>query len=406
MGEGKVAIFLGAGFSSEADLPVMSDFGRYSREQLNTMTQKHGHSSRSPRDAAPLLIRNGKLYEEFCNFLQTYSSKNLVSFSVNNMEDIFTIAEMMAVCGFKNICLNKKHNKTLDEILEAIKLWLWKIYQRIPLHNPQRYGVNIKPYETFVEILEKFGLGNVSLITTNYDMNLEYLFLQKGIQVCYPISAENFDFYDLCPQAPRIAVSTPIKPDEGIPCLCKLHGSVNYFIRGSSSSKIMSDRESTDKNLNGTTGLKIVADVAKCSIRKSTIPSNAPSIMAVDAIYVLREVENLIPAIIPPTYAKLRDYPWIRDIWRQAADSLIAAEKWIFIGYSFPSSDGFMKSLISLALINKKHGNPEIFVIDPDDSGRTAANYANVFGGINICFIKMKFSEFIKSECFDQVIKK
>ncbi len=351
MGERKIAIFLGAGFSSEADLPVMSNFGRYSRDQLGTMTRKHGYGSGDPRDAAPLLIKNGKLYEEFCGFLQTYNKLNLTSFSADNMEDIFTLAEMMSVCGFENVQLNN-YRKPLNEILEAIKLWLWKIYQRIPLHNPQRYKIDIHPYNIFIEILEKFGLSNISLITTNYDMSLEYIFLQKGIQVNYPISEEHFGFYDLCPQSSRVAVCAPSKPVKEIPFLCKLHGSVNYFIKESKTPQNIVNRKPGDKKLDDTNNLKIVADVANSSIRKSTIPNNAPSIMAVDAIYVLREVEGFIPAIIPPTYAKLRDYPWIRDIWRQAADSLIAADKWIFIGYSFPSSDGFMKSLISLARIS------------------------------------------------------
>lgn len=375
----KLAIFLGAGFSKEADLPIMSEFGKYSVSQLQSMKQRHGPSSNSPRNAAPLLIGNGQLFEDFRKYLIDQSPINPNSFSADNMEDLFTIAEMMYECGIDEIKLNGQ-NKSLIEILLAIKLWLWKIYQRIPIHNPSRYGISIKPYETFINTLNEYGLHNVSIITTNYDMILEYLFHQKGVQVCYPISENYFEFSDLC--APKVRIASGLsKFGEISPVLCKLHGSINYFI----------DKRLTNRKL------QIVADTAQSPIGKSSIDKNAPSIMAVDSIYELTENRNLVPEIIPPTYAKLQDSDWLREIWRHAAESLIAAHKWIFVGYSFPGSDGCMKSLINLSLMRRKQGLPEIIVVDPDKNGKTKNNYTNVFGENNFRFEKMKFSEVIDS---------
>jgi hypothetical protein len=384
----KLAIFLGAGFSKEADLPIMSEFGKYSVSQLDSMKRKHGPGSNSPRDAAPLLISNGELFEVFRKYLIDHTPTNLNSFSADNMEDLFTIAEMMYECGMDEIELDRQKKSTM-EILLAIKLWLWKIYQRIPIHDPSRYNINIEPYETFISTIHEYGLHNVSIITTNYDMILEYLFHQKGIQVCYPISEELFEFNDLC-GAPNVRIAAGLSClGEISPALCKLHGSINYFI----------DKNSTNKKL------QIVADTAQRPIGKSKIKDkNAPSIMAVDAIYELTENRNLVPEIIPPTYAKFQDSEWLREIWRHAAESLITAHKWIFIGYSFPSSDGFMKSLINLSLMHRKQGFPEIVVVDPDTSGNNRINYACVFDENSFLFEKMKFSEVINSGRFRELI--
>ncbi len=57
-----------------------------------------------------------------------------------------------------------------------------------------------------------------------------------------------------------------------------------------------------------------------------------------------------------------------------------------------------------LALINREQGPPEIIVIDPDYTGQIASNYTEVFGGVSINFLRMKFSESINSGVFDQVI--
>ena len=382
----KLAIFLGAGFSKDADLPIMSEFAKYSDSQLQSMKQKHGPGSNSPRNAAPLLIHSGELYESFRQHLNNTAPIDLSSFSADNMEHLFTMAEMMLNCNFLEISLNGQ-TISLTEILIAIKLWLWKIYQRIPIHNPSRYGISVEPYNVFIESLYQYGLDNIAIITTNYDMVLEYLFHQHGVQVCYPISEKNVTFDDLC--APNIRIASGLSSNgTTAPILCKLHGSINFF----------SDRNQNDKSLH------IVADTAQSAIGKSTISRNAPSIMAVDAIHELSVNRGLVPEIVPPTYAKLRDHDWLREIWEYAAKSLINAEKWIFIGYSFPSTDGFMRCLINLSLMSKKDSFPEVTIIDPDNCGDVKNNYIQIFDNRHLTFFRTPFIEFIKSGQIHNVI--
>ena len=383
----KLAFFLGAGFSKNADLPIMSEFASYSDNQLQSMKLKHGPNSNSPRNAAPLLIKSGELYELFRQYLNNAPPFKLSSFSSDNMEDLFTMAEMMLNCNFQEVNLNGE-NRSLSEILLAIRLWLWKIYQRIPIHNPSRYNISVGPYNKFIERLYQYGLHNISIITTNYDMIIEYLFHQHGVKVCYPISEKNFEFDDLC--GPNIRIASGLSSyGTNMPTLCKLHGSINFF----------SARASNDKKL------RIVADTAQSPVGRSTISENAPSIMAVDAIHELTENRDLVPEIIPPSYAKLRDNDWLREIWEYAVKALINAQKWIFIGYSFPSTDGFMRSLINLSLMSRTGAFPEITIIDPDISGSVEHNYNQVFGAKTFSFFKTSFINFIESGELNNVIK-
>ena len=100
------AIFLGAGFSKDADLPIMSEFGEYSVNELQSLKDKHGPNSNSPRNAATLLINKGELFEEFRKYCIDHKPPELKSFSSENMEDLFTIAEIMYQCGKRNIEIN------------------------------------------------------------------------------------------------------------------------------------------------------------------------------------------------------------------------------------------------------------------------------------------------------------
>lgn len=373
------AIFLGAGFSQEADLPVMSTFGEYSKKQLQSLKDKHGPGSKSPRDAAPLLIKNGEIFEAF----QTYCKNHLPKgwpFNPENMEHLFTVAEMMNECGTRSLELVGQQI-LLPNLLAAIKLWLWQIYRRIPVHNPSRYKIDIEPYDLFVQTICEYGLENISVVTTNYDLILEYLFNKMGLKVRYPLDEQQFEFLDLCDYPDKRIASGIFESGEAMPLLCKLHGSVNYF----------ENQESAEGKL------RIVADTAKNSIGKSKIKPGTPAIMAVDAIYKLAVENKFLPAIVAPSYAKLQGRGWLREIWRCAAETLSTARKWIFIGYSFPPSDGFMKSLINLSVMLRKHDPPEVIVADP--SKQTQHNYEQVFGKRFRPYPE-KFSQFIKSGHF------
>jgi hypothetical protein len=105
-----------------------------------------------------------------------------------------------------------------------------------------------------------------------------------------------------------------------------------------------------------------------------------PAIFAVDAIWSLRKQRsNLVPAIVPPTYAKLGRKEWLVQIWAHALEALRTAKTVLFIGYSMPPSDGAMRALIHGAFATGRASSPRrVIVIDPGEE--TQENYRGLFG--------------------------
>jgi hypothetical protein len=68
--------------------------------------------------------------------------------------------------------------------------------------------------------------------------------------------------------------------------------------------------------------------------------------------------------IIPPTWNKSDRR--IRILWEEAYKELSSAERIIFIGYSFPETDSYIKSLIALAMNNNERLQG-IYFINPDN---------------------------------------
>ncbi len=176
------------------------------------------------------------------------------------------------------------------------------------------------------------------------------------------------------------------------PILCKLHGSINYFQDGSDSDVLYV------ANLLG--GDK---PIGQSSVKPEDINfwKDKPAILAVDAIWCIQQAygNNFSPAIIPPTYAKLTGKSWLRNIWHTTLDILSKAKKIIFIGYSMPDSDGFMRALIHSAMaIRASQPNfvpPQVFVIDPCQD--THKRYQELFHETYKPLPPLPFSEATKS---------
>jgi hypothetical protein len=82
--------------------------------------------------------------------------------------------------------------------------------------------------------------------------------------------------------------------------------------------------------------------------------------------------------IIPPTWNKTNN-PEIKSIWQLAFNLLSNANKIVFIGYSLPQTDAYLKYLLINA-INKNENLKRIEVINPDDEKETTKNrYASFF---------------------------
>jgi hypothetical protein len=103
------------------------------------------------------------------------------------------------------------------------------------------------------------------------------------------------------------------------------------------------------------------------------------------------------PLIIMPSMAKTYANPLLNDIWRQAEDQLMRANHVIFLGYSMPEADGYLRYMIKRALYgnlkgfkrnSERHEPCRISVIDYDPNYTTTTHnrvfdrYTTLFGTI------------------------
>jgi hypothetical protein len=371
-----LVFFLGAGFSAHAGLPTMVQFGGASRSELEEARKSELDKRRHKgRDYA----KAGRLFEEFRLFCER--AKPFVQIDADNMEEVFCMAEAMREAKVLNVTLpSGKIN--LDELLRNIRIWLWKIYQRNPsLQYKGNQKALQQPYNRFVSMLRDRHLWpQTTVLTTNYDLVFEAYAWMNGVLCTYPrpwIPLRVGSRYE----------SYIADDDQDAPLILKLHGSVNFFAK---------PYESEENRL------AIAVDVGQRgdpAIGKSHLPSSRPAIFAYDAEYALQDRYGPSlgdPAIIPPTYAKLRGFSWLRRIWALAFEALRDSEKIVFIGYSMPESDGFLRAMIRSAMAAREDPNPPfVYVFDPDPRGTVVKTYQAFFKSPQ--FIKEGFQDALPS---------
>jgi len=194
-----------------------------------------------------------------------------------------------------------------------------------------------RPYDDFVKLVTNvagLSLGPVSIITFNYDLNLDYMFH-------FANQAMDYCFDD--------------KPTGGVPVM-KLHGSVNWA---------------------RCTGCSKVAPWAlgrffqKLSWDRSLLMFGETQTVTLDVGAKIATYEHCTghacetaPVIVPPTWNKA-EYQQIGTVWKHAAQHLSEAENIIVIGYSLPETDQFFRYLFALGTIGD--ARPQRFwVVDPD----------------------------------------
>jgi len=351
-----IVLFLGAGFSVSAGLPVMSDFGSGAMRDYRGL-QKHVTNAQSAdyRYAAPMLVEAGRVFQEFQKFCM--QSNTISENDRENLETIFCIAEALREAGIEHVKLDG-HLYSIGTLIENIQLWIWMVFQQCPLLNKERKDkVEPEVYEHFFGCIKELKLAeNLTVVSTNYDLIYEYLSKKNGIPCVYPVknakcikAGHGHDQYiSLEGQDSREGRTQTT--------VCKLHGSINYF---------------HDKAQEKEGSLLVATDLGdEKAIGNSGSWKNLPAMFAVDSIWKIRSQygNRLTPVIIPPTYAKLRQQQWLGEIWNRAFHAIKQARKIVFIGYSMPSSDGFMRALIHGAMAERKHREPpKVYVIDESD---------------------------------------
>jgi hypothetical protein len=352
--EREIVLFLGAGFSASAELPLMKNFGVDAGiENFNIL--KHAQADRNSGDfrfAAPMLVDSAFVFKKFQDICKR--STTLSGDEINNLETIFCIAEILKETGQEIVNLDG-NPYSVDMLFKEIQLWLWKIYQQYPfINNKKKIAKKNEPlYDKFFQLIGKSNIANnLTVITTNYDLIFEFKAFKNDMLCSYriksskPINAgHGFKEY----------IATNDTQKKKSPIICKLHGSINFF---------------QNHSIHDEGYLYIANDLGSNEpIGRSFGFDNKPAIFAVDAIWSIQKKygETFFPAIIPPTYSKLHHHKWLKEIWNNAFEALKNADAIVFIGYSFPESDGFMKALIHGAMAFRFKRDPlKVYVVDHD----------------------------------------
>jgi NAD-dependent SIR2 family protein deacetylase len=175
------------------------------------------------------------------------------------------------------------------------------------------------PYEEFTQLLRKIAGGqpnsNVSVLTFNYDVGLDYALYFAGVQHSYGLDDAE---------------------DAKIDFL-KLHGSLNWG-RCSKCDGILA------------LGIK------QCM---HGLPITNPHMFRLDAskrLGLLSHCDSPVaqePEIVPPTWNKGTHHTRLERAWKKAAAHLSEAECIFVIGYSLPPTDEFFRYLYALGSIGE-----------------------------------------------------
>ncbi len=321
----------------------------------------------------------GKLVIEFIKDNFAYSSKEKL---FPTLEEIFGYLDFFIN---QNLNLNTKYKKDdISEVKESlIKLIHYVIsrYSREILNNSKK--PKVKNYRKFWELIKEYN-RNISIITLNYDTLLEesfdFLYPDYGlIDYCihlinydHPPRMDAFDWWD----NPREFI-TVWNNNNPIPIkIMKIHGSLNWKYC-SKCHRILLTPWDTDIDLN--TGKLIRHDYE------------------IDKSYIYRcPIDNTIfeTLILQPSHLKNFKNPIIKEIFNESVLEFKNSKRLIFIGYSFPDADIYIRAMLNKASIYDK----EIFIIDTNKS--KDFNYKFRSLGKNVHFIESTFEDVLVNKKF------
>jgi SIR2-like domain len=332
-----IVYFLGAGFSAAYGLPVMKQFFPVARQD-------------------PLL---NKLEQRFLEEVQHFANMGvrLVTISRNNMEEILSFLEMADQAGqvphrLKELCILKDKSVLPSEMLRSIIARIygpWKLpdlnLKSLSIYTALTFGfygddprTKLAPIESTRDYWqpEHFKLPpNLTIITTNYDLCLETQFLHINPELKFRLPG-NWVSSEGHPQGKgdQSGIYDPKSPMT----LLRLHGAVNWQMAG----------------------YKINDQTYDILVHSGLKTNNTPF-----HIYNDMYDNNLPPPIlVAPTILKHQAEGPYAQQWKEAAKALSEAKHLIFIGYSFPESDAYMRYFLGASLVENV-GLESIIIVDP-----------------------------------------
>lgn len=297
-------LFLGVGFSAPFGHPVMNSFYQ-SLDGISNLKE-------SDREFLDDLLLDARKANSFLRSDPT------------NLEDILSFAVMGDLLGL---------NENRDSLSSNLSRILGTVYSNIS--ELDKFWKTCKRFKTFLKNTHISNTDTLSIITTNYDVNIECSLLATG-----KTTQLNFDYAQI--KEPNYEEKISMYSKQGVP-VYKLHGSVNWF---------------QNNNIDGL--LEVEGKVIDSWINR-TNPDSRHDMPAICKPYF----RDRSPMIVPPSFLKPSFFPNINKGWSGAAKALKAAHRVLFVGYSFPDTDTYMRYFLAKSMLDNPRLN-EIHIIDPN----------------------------------------
>ena len=305
----KVVLFLGAGFSRAWGIPVMKEFFDYAKGANFVDNDSKG------------FLRELQL--------KAQRAANMLRTAHDNVEDILSLCLAAEGFGAGYMGAGGGDYDRLCGILH-------RVYKSIDLQKWVKTGGRLKRLKGLLGLDERFSEWNLTIITTNYDIVTEYCLAMLGKPCTLPCK-----WSAVRPKARSIG--RLYEGNHHGPMLCKIHGSVNWFA-GGSDQEILVENAIGDHEYMDDEGNHNFIGWPLVSFTQYEAPA--------------------APIIIPPTFFKMQTPDCFREILRAAGKALHEAEKLVFIGFSFPESDTYVRYFLAANLAENVDLRA-IHVVDP-----------------------------------------
>ena len=304
-----LTLFLGAGFSAAFGHPVMDTFLGFA-DGCKRLTD-------DDRNFLGRLVMEARRANSF------------LESSPTNLEDILSFSEM----GDRLQLTDKDENRN-----SRLRSIVGRIYTTTP-----REGKYWPRYAMLKNLLGKdpgdFRDGELSFVTTNYDINIECACSQLGTMVD--------PGFKICQTELGDVQGVGKFYESGRIPLFKLHGSVNWY---------PSDAEP---------GLTVEDRVVRI------LPLGDEAMPSLPRVCASNYEPPADPVIIPPSFLKPDLIRALKDVWQGAAKVLSTASVVAFVGYSFPPSDTEMMFFLARAL-SENPGLRAVYIVDKKAGAITA----------------------------------
>jgi hypothetical protein len=332
----RLVAFCGAGFSASVGYPLMNSFASYLR-----------HSDLLTPDE----IADFDHVQAVCNDIAAVTGG-----TARNIEQLMSLLDLLSLTQPEYRFKSTNHIKTPSDATNLLRRALYGVYS--PPREPRT--------DTAWPLISLSSEYDLTVITTNYDLHIEggAAAQYQQIEVSPNISAGErykgisigIDEENRCSiyKAPP-PVSHSNYPQPAAFSLYKLHGSVNWFQHKDDKSLVVDDRWTIRQAHDG-----------RPPWHTSQLIKDNPT------------NNELAPLIVAPTIMKTSLFEPLKQQWEMAARAISTADILMFIGYSFPESDVFMRYFLSCAL-HQNSRLERLIIIDPNPpllSGQTSGMFA------------------------------